>query len=363
MGNGVPAVRPLLTITGLSKVFPGQVALDGVDLELAAGRTRALVGQNGSGKSTLIKVLAGYHAPTQLDSVILHTNSGDVALDLGDPQASGEAGIRFVHQDLALVDTLSALENIALGSGFVLRSGLIDWKREAARARTDLGELGFAGFSLTTPVGQLSPAQRTIVALARAMRGWRDGASLLVLDEPTASLPYDDVEQLFDGIRRLKERGVAILYVSHHLDEVFEIADEVTVFRDGRVVTTEPVDALDHDRLIELMIGHKLETRASRSDDRQPGCAADGHRTDRRLRAGRDPRRGRRRGGRRGRHLRIGSRPSDPVDHGADPLSERRGVDQRDIDPAVRSGSGDRRRGGLRVQRTELGWGTCPPCP
>jgi len=255
--------RPLLAVRGLTKVFPGQVALDRVDLTLSAGRIRALVGQNGSGKSTLIKILAGYHRPTNCDQALLHTDAGEVPIELGDPRTPDVAGMRFVHQDLALVDTLSAVENIAIGSGFLTRGVRIDWRREEERARADVADLGFASFSVTTPVGRLAPSQRTIVALARAMRGWRDGASLLVLDEPTASLPHDDVEQLFQGIRRLRERGVAILYVSHHLDEVFEIADEVTVLRDGRVVATEPVDALTHERLIELMIGHKLETRCA----------------------------------------------------------------------------------------------------
>jgi len=255
------AVEPLLSIKGLTKVFPGQVALDDVHVELTAGRTRALVGQNGSGKSTLIKVLAGYHQPTSVQSAVMSTADGQRPLALGDSNAAHEAGIRFVHQDLALVDTLSTVENIALGSGYLTRRGHIDWKGEAERARADLRDLGFPNFPVTALVGTLEPSQRTAVALARAMRGWQDGASLLVLDEPTASLPHDEVERLFEAVRRLKERGVAILYVSHHLDEVFEIADEVTVLRDGRVVATLTIGDLDRGRLIELLIGHRLESR------------------------------------------------------------------------------------------------------
>lgn len=252
---------PLLSINGLTKVFPGQVALDDVDIELTAGRTRALVGQNGSGKSTLIKILAGYHDPTSVRQALMRTAEGQRPLALGDSHAAHEAGIRFVHQDLALVDTLSTLENIALGSGYLTRRVRIDWKREAERAEADLHDLGFADFPVTAPVGSLEPSQRTAVALARAMRGWQEGASLLVLDEPTASLPHDDVERLFEAVRRLKARGVAILYVSHHLDEVFEIADEVTVLRDGKVVTTLTIGDLDRGRLIELVIGHRLKSR------------------------------------------------------------------------------------------------------
>ena len=254
---------------GLSKAFPGQVALDNVDLTVRAGSTHALVGQNGSGKSTLIKILAGYHQPTGESRAVITTEGlGEHELPLGDSKAAEHAGIRFVHQDLGLVDMLSSVENIALGGGFLTRQGgRIDWKAETRRAIRDLADLGFDDFSVTIPVGMLAPSQRTAVAVARALRGWEKGttvhgwemgATLLVLDEPTASLPHTDVQRLFDAIHRLKAKGVAILYVSHHLDEVFAIADEVTVLRDGQHITTEPIGNLSHDRLIELMIGHKL---------------------------------------------------------------------------------------------------------
>jgi ribose transport system ATP-binding protein len=263
LGAGLES--PLLQITGLSKAFPGQVALDNVDLQVRAGSTHALVGQNGSGKSTLIKILAGYHQPTGDSHATINTpGTPGVELHLGDGKAAEQAGIRFVHQDLGLVDMLSSVENIAMGGGFLTRRGRrIDWKAETRRATGDLFDLGFDDFSVTLPVGMLAPSQRTAVAVARALRNWEQGATLLVLDEPTASLPHTDVERLFNAIHRLKAKGVAILYVSHHLDEVFAIADEVTVLRDGQRVTTEPVAQLNHDRLIELMIGHKLITKKS----------------------------------------------------------------------------------------------------
>ena len=252
-------MHPLLTIEHLSKVFPGQVALDDVSLSIGTGQTHALVGQNGSGKSTLIKILAGYHQPTGDPTATFHHDDGTHALTLGDGTDAHRCGIRFVHQDLGLVGGLSAVENIALGNGFATKFGRIDWRGETKRATTSLASLGFDDFSVSIPVAGLAPSQRTAVALARALHGWERGATLLVLDEPTASLPGADVARLFDAVRRLQERGVAILYVSHHLDEVFEIADEVTVLRDGRNITTAPVDTLDHDRLIELMIGHRIE--------------------------------------------------------------------------------------------------------
>ncbi len=249
-------MQPLLTIEHLSKVFPGQVALDDVSLEIRPGSTHALVGQNGSGKSTLIKILAGYHAPEPGYTAVLDGAN----LRLGDGHAAAAAGIRFVHQDLGLVNTMDAVENIAMGVGYTTRrGGRIDWRADVKQTLGDLFVLGFDDFDVRTPVGMLAPSQKTAVALARAMRGWENGARLLVLDEPTASLPGADVERLFEAIRRVKERGVAILYVSHHLDEVFEIADEVSILRDGRRVTTKPTADLDHERLIELMIGHKLE--------------------------------------------------------------------------------------------------------
>ncbi len=249
-------MQPLLTIEHLTKVFPGQVALDDVSLEIQPGSTHALVGQNGSGKSTLIKILAGYHSPEPGYTAILDGAN----LRLGDGHAASAAGIRFVHQDLGLVNALSAVENIAMGVGYTTkRGGRIDWRADTKQTIGDLFVLGFDDFDVRAPVGTLAPSQKTAVALARAMRGWENGARLLVLDEPTASLPGADVKRLFDAIHRVKERGVAILYVSHHLDEVFEIADTVSVLRDGRRVATEPTVDLDHDRLIELMIGHKLE--------------------------------------------------------------------------------------------------------
>lgn len=260
----------LLAVRGLSKTFPGQVALDDVDITLATGRTHALVGQNGSGKSTLIKIIAGYHQPDPGSFAEIE----QTALELGDGRAADAAGVRFVHQDLGLVETLNTVENIAMGVGYTTkRGGRIDWAADTRRAREGLDLLGFDDVDVSVPVGTLAPSQKTAVALARALHGWEENATLLVLDEPTASLPGDDVERLFAAIRRLKARGVAILYVSHHLDEVFEIADDVTVLRDGRRITTMPTTDLDHEGLIELMIGHKLERSAMGSQASATGVA------------------------------------------------------------------------------------------
>lgn len=246
----------LLEVRDLTKSFPGQVALDRFNIELGAGRTHALVGQNGSGKSTFIKILAGYHQPDEESFAEL----AGKPLRLGDGRAAKDAGIRFVHQDLGLVNSLNAVENISMGVGYTTkRGGRIDWRADKARAQEGLEALGFHDINVSIPVGMLAPSQKTAVALARSMHGWEQQAHLLVLDEPTASLPGADVERLFTAIRLMKARGVAILYVSHHIDEVFAIADDVSVLRDGSRVCTMSTQELDHDDLIELMIGHRLE--------------------------------------------------------------------------------------------------------
>ncbi len=251
----------MLRIEHLSKTFPGQTALIDVDLDVAAGEVHALVGQNGCGKSTLIKVVAGYHQPDPGGAAAWVDGQ---PLTLGDGQAAGAAGIRFVHQDLGLVGSINAVENLALTVGY--RTGFgrrIKWREETRQARQGLAELGLHEIDVKAPIDELPAAQRTAVAIARALVNWEDGAKLLVLDEPTATLPGADVARLFEVIHRLKAKGISILYVSHHLDEVFELADRVTVLRDGRQIATVPVSGLDHAGLVELIVGHRLDTHTA----------------------------------------------------------------------------------------------------
>jgi ribose transport system ATP-binding protein len=247
----------LLEIRGMSKSFPGTRALESVDMEIAGGEIHALVGQNGSGKSTLIKILAGFHAPES--GSVVRVDGDEV--ELGHPAAARNAGLRFVHQDLALVESLSVVENLALGRGFETGvGGRILWRAERRSARDMLGSLGF-DVDVRRPVGELTAAERTGVAIARALWEWEDGARVLVLDEPTATLPKAEVEILFESVRRVRERGVGVLYVSHRLDEVFSIADRVSVLRDGRKVGTYETRDLDEKKLIGLMLGAAI-TRA-----------------------------------------------------------------------------------------------------
>jgi ribose transport system ATP-binding protein len=184
-------------------------------------------------------------------------------LDLSSASAALEAGLRFVHQDLGLVSTLNTVENLALGVGFRTgAAGRIRWAEERDSARRRLRELGYE-VDVTRPVGELAAAERTGIAIARALKDW-ENARVLVLDEPTAMLPRQEVGILFDAIDRVRRRGLAVIYVSHRLDEVFALAERVTVLRNGRKVATHPVADLDQARLVSLMVGD--ETLASHAD-------------------------------------------------------------------------------------------------
>ena len=246
---------PLLEISNLSKSFPGCVALAGVRLEVRPGEVLALVGQNGCGKSTLIKILSGFHQP---DSGY-EARFGGHPIHLGDSNAAHGLGIHFVHQDLGLLSDLSAQENLAVGPGFsTSRFGLVDWRAQRRRTRAALAALGY-DFDVTVPVEELTPSQRVGVAIARAMLQHQHASlRLLVLDEPTASLPQAEVDILFAAVRRLASNGTAVLFVSHRLDEVFDVADRVTVMRDGRVVESRPVGEFDHATLITTILGRSV---------------------------------------------------------------------------------------------------------
>lgn len=212
----------------------------------------ALVGENGSGKSTLIKVLAGFHeadpgATIEVDGVALGTAS------------SWDLGLRFVHQDLGLIGELSAAENVGLASGFVTgRGGRVRWREQAAHARELLARIGVE-IDVRTPVADLRPIDRSAIAIARALDTSRGEIRLLVLDEPTAALPPAETEALFRVIREVVAGGVSILYVSHRLDEVLDLASRVTVLRDGHGEGTYDVAGMDRRRLVQLIVGKQIE--------------------------------------------------------------------------------------------------------
>lgn len=250
----------LLQISGLSKSFGGVRALDKVDFSVRRGEILGLVGQNGSGKSTLIKVLAGYHEP---DPGVSASAAGD-PLELGKPGAAARAGIRFVHQDLGLVPGLGALDNLALGRGYKRgRFGTISWRQEAAAGAALLKRLGYS-FDLRRPVGELKASERTGIAIARALDGWEDDARVLVLDEPTASLPASEADRLFGVVQAVNDGGVSIIYVSHRFREILGLCHRVTVLKDGRNVATREVAGLSEPELVRLTIGRALDAPPQR---------------------------------------------------------------------------------------------------
>lgn len=251
-GRAAPQVG--LTVRNVSKTFGGQHALRSVDFDLEPGEIHALVGQNGSGKSTFIKILAGYHQPAPGASAWINGEP----FDLGSSESAAKAGLRFVHQDLGLVPALGALDNLALGRGYRCgRTGSISWRAEEESAKAALSALGYA-LDVRKPVALLSAAERTGIAIARALDTVNGEPTVLVLDEPTASLPAAEVARLFSVIRRVQRLGVGIIYVSHRFSEVFEVTDRVTVLRDGAIVGTYQTASLDHDQLVELTVGRAV---------------------------------------------------------------------------------------------------------
>jgi ribose transport system ATP-binding protein len=238
---------PAVSIRGLTKRFLSTLALDHVDLTIGRGEIHALVGENGAGKSTLIKTLAGLYQPDE----------GEIRIDGKLVQPDVEAvPVSFVHQDLGLVDDLSIGENVALVAGFPRTCGFISWKRVWTQAQDIYLAMGVDAPDPRALVGTLSAASKAVLGIARALS---QETRIVVLDEPTASLPGPDAQHLFDILKRLRASGTSILYVSHRLNELFGLADNVTIFRDGRHVRSSSIEALTPDAIVRDMLGHGLE--------------------------------------------------------------------------------------------------------
>jgi ribose transport system ATP-binding protein len=214
-----------------------------------------LLGHNGSGKSTLIKVLAGFHQPDSGSECLV----GGEQIELGSSEDATKAGVRFVHQDLGLIAELSAVDNVALTIGYERsRTGRVLQSEQVARTHQLIQRFG-VDIDVTAPIGEAPPVTQTCVAIARAMWDWDKGPRVLVLDEPTASLPSREVARLFDVLKEIRAAGHAIVFVSHRMDEIFAIGDSVTVLRNGRVVARGPVEAQTRSSLSELIAGRELE--------------------------------------------------------------------------------------------------------
>jgi simple sugar transport system ATP-binding protein len=242
-------------LRGISKSFPGVLALAGVDLRLEAGEIHALLGENGAGKSTLIKILTG----------ALRCDAGEIRLDgrpvaIDSPAAARALGISAVYQEINLIPTLSVTKNLTLERQ-PTRFGLVSWRQAEARARERLARLGLV-IDVERPLGGYSVAVQQLVAIARALE---DDTSVLVLDEPTASLDAEEVARLFDILRSLKARGIAIVFITHFIDQVYAIADRISVLRNGRLMGSAPAARLPRLELISLMLGRELESAERRT--------------------------------------------------------------------------------------------------
>ena len=243
-----------LQVADLSKAYPGTRALDAVDLEIARGEIHALLGGNGSGKSTLIKILAGI---VRADRGTVTCGPVSIAAAAMTPARARRAGLRFVHQDPAVFPELTVAENLSIGRGFATGPlWRIRWNRVREQARSVDARVGI-GADPDTLVRDLSPARRMMVAIARALQDQEDTdpAAVLMLDEPTATLPEREVQILHDALRRYAAAGQTIVYVTHRLDEVLGVADRVSVLRDGRLVATELTAALDRRAVIRMILG------------------------------------------------------------------------------------------------------------
>lgn len=252
----------LIAIQGIGKHFAGEIALHGVDMDVRRGEVHGLVGANGAGKSTLIRCLAGVTVP---DHGRITVNGEE--LRLGSPQASEKAGLAFIHQELNLVPHFNVIQNMMLGAPKTTRFGIIDWEASSVRAKAAAKRIGIR-FPLETRISELSVAERWLVMIAKALV--RD-AAMIAMDEPTASLSAAESEQLFLIIRDLSASGVAILYVSHRLEEVLNLSDRITVFRDGRVAARADRGELGKRGLVRAIVGHEVgsvETRRHSEIDR-----------------------------------------------------------------------------------------------
>ncbi|HVE40602.1 MAG TPA: sugar ABC transporter ATP-binding protein [Planctomycetota bacterium] len=269
-------MNPLLAVSGVTKAFAGVQALRGVSFDLFPGEVHALVGENGAGKSTLIKVITGAHRPDagtlELEGRRLEHNS---------PLLSRSLGIAAIYQQPALFPDLSVAENMALGfeSGSSWR--IIDWRSRRARAKELLDRIG-ARIDPDSPVSALTMPEQQMVEIAKSLGGQ---AKVLIMDEPTAALPEHEVANLSRVVRELKVQGVGIIYISHRLDELYALADRVTVLRDGQTVATRPMKEVERPELIRLMVGREISAIFPKRDvpqgdvlleTRNLGCRASG---------------------------------------------------------------------------------------
>ena len=238
----------ILTLKNISKEFPGVKALDDVTINIERGTIHGLVGENGAGKSTLIKVLAGIYQP----------NAGEIILEgkpcrFGSPIEARHAGISVVHQEIKLAEPLSVAENMFLGN-VMMKGGLVDWKGMRRSAQNIVDDLGM-DIDINAQVSSLTVAKKQIVEIMHAIN---NNSKILVMDEPSAVLTDRELEVMFRIVKQLREKGITIIYISHRLDEIFGLCNNVSVLRDGRHIDTIPVSSVDKQQLINMMVGREM---------------------------------------------------------------------------------------------------------
>jgi ABC-type sugar transport system ATPase subunit len=257
MPENIPENEIVLEMSNISKNFPGVLALDDVSVNLHKGEILGLLGENGAGKSTLIKILSGAYSLEEGKIVIdgrEHRFSG--------PHESLSAGIRVIYQELTSFEPLTVLENIFAGEVITNRAGLVSWKKMAAESRKILGTLGseINPFAL---MENLSVAEKQIVEIAKAIHG---NVKILVMDEPTSALDEKDVNTLYSVIRKLRKQGVAIIYITHRMEEIFQITDRVVVLRDGKKVGDSRTSGTSRSELVNLIVGRQLSEQYPKKD-------------------------------------------------------------------------------------------------
>ena len=241
----------ILSIKDVSKTFPGVKALDHVSFEIRRGTIHGICGENGAGKSTLMKIISGVY---KRDSGEIVFNGTAFRKEIT-PKESQDLGISIIYQEFNLVNTLSIAENIYLGRLCGDNRRLVDWKEVNRRAVEMLDSIGYH-MDVRTPVRELSVAQKQMIEIAKALS---QNAKLIIMDEPSAALTNKDLKTFFDVIRGLKAKGITIIYISHKLEELFELCDEVTVFRDGAVIDTCPISELTKESIIAKMVGRSMD--------------------------------------------------------------------------------------------------------
>lgn len=254
----------LVELKHVTKRFPGVIAMRDMDIQIKPGEIHGLIGENGAGKSTLIKVLTGIHIPEE----------GEIFIDgqkvsFANPVDARDKGISCVYQELNIVPMLPVVDNVFMGRKITNKAGLLDYPRMHAQAHEALSKLGHGEIDTRKECGKLGIGLQQMVEISKALIA---DCKLLIMDEPTSSLSGDEVKQLMKTVRDLKARGIAILFVSHKLEELFELCDRVTIMRDGQHILTDDMENMTNDKLIQAMVGRTLENQFPKEFGKKGDC-------------------------------------------------------------------------------------------